>query len=311
MEHQNNVTEFILLGLSNDPQLKIFLFLLFLVIYLFTLVGNMMIMVAIRTNSQLNTPMYFFLFYLSFLDVFYSSVILPKMLENFLSRRQTISFHGCFAQIFLIILSGCTEGFMLSAMAYDRLAAICDPLHYMNIMNRRVCSQLVASAWTMSFLLGLVNTLFLLNVHFCGPNEVNHFSCELPSLLALSCTETVTNELVLLTSVVIFALSSFVPILVSYICIISTILRIRSAEGRQKAFSTCSSHLTVVGLLYLTALGQYMKPSAASSVVLNKLFSVQYSILTPFLNPIIYSLKNKDMKMALRKIYSSHSINVH
>ncbi|KAM7150875.1 olfactory receptor 5BS1-like [Macrochelys suwanniensis] len=305
MESQNNVTEFILLGLSNDPQLKIFLFLVFLVIYLFTMLGNAGIMLAIRTDSQLNSPMYFFLFYLSFLDVFYSSVTIPKMLENFLSKRQTISVYGCFAQIFLIILLGCTEGFMLSVMAYDRHAAICDPLHYVNIMNKRVCHQLVAGAWTMSFFFAFVNTLFLLNVNFCGPNEVNHFSCELPSLLALSCTETFTNEVVLLISVVIFGLSSFIPILVSYIHIISTILRIHSAEGRRKVFSTCSSHLAVVCLLYLTALFQYMKPNAASSVILNELFSIQYSILTPMLNPIIYSLKNKDVKMALGKIYSS------
>ncbi|XP_067391460.1 olfactory receptor 8S1-like [Emydura macquarii macquarii] len=311
MENQTMVTEFILLGLSNDPHLQIFLFLVFLVIYVITLLGNVMIILVISSDPQLHTPMYFFLFHLSFVDICYSSVTIPKMLQNFLAERKTISANGCFAQNFFFLLSGCTEGFMLSVMAYDRHAAICDPLHYVNIMNKRVCSQLVAGAWTMSILFALINTLFLLNVSFCGPNEVNHFSCELPLLLALSCTETFTNEVVLLMSVVIFGLSSFIPILVSYIHIISTILRIRSAEGRRKVFSTCSSHLTVVGLLYLTALCQYMKPRAASSVVLDELFSIQYSILTPMLNPIIYSLKNKEVKMALGKIYSSRVSDVH
>ncbi|XP_006271545.3 olfactory receptor 5V1-like [Alligator mississippiensis] len=187
-------------------------------------------------------------------------------------------------------------------MAYDRCAAICDPLCYASIMSKRVCRQLVGGAWTMSFLYALINTLLLLNVNFCGPKEVSHFICELPYLLPLSCTETLANDVVLLTSVVTFGLMSFLPIVISYIHIISTILRIHSSEGRRKAFSTCSSHLTMVGLLYVAALVQYMNFSATSSVLLDELFSIQYSILTPMLNPIIYSLKNMKLQKAVMKI---------
>uniref|UniRef100_A0A8C4WH59 Olfactory receptor n=1 Tax=Gopherus evgoodei TaxID=1825980 RepID=A0A8C4WH59_9SAUR len=312
MLNQTTMTEFLLLGFSEGRELQILQFVEFLVIYLVAMTGNLFVITAVILDLHLHTPMFFLLINLSMLDLGFISVIIPKSMVNcIMNTRKTISVYGCFAQIFLIILSGCTEGFMLSVMAYDRHAAICNPLHYVNIMNKRVCHQLVASAWTVSFFFALVNTLFLLNVNFCGPNEVSHFICELPSLLALSCTTTFTNEMVLLTSVVIFGLSSFIPILVSYIHIISTILRIRSAEGRSKAFSTCSSHLTVVCLLYLTALLQYMKPNAAPSVILNKLFSIHYSILTPMLNPIIYSLKNKEVKMALWKIYSNHVSDVH
>ncbi|XP_050775799.1 olfactory receptor 5V1-like [Gopherus flavomarginatus] len=302
MKNQTTVTEFILLALSSDPQMQIFLFLLFLVIYLITLGGNIVIIVVIRADSHLHTPMYFFLFHLSFVDICYSSVTVPKMLMNFLVEHKTISVNGCIAQMFLIILSAGAEIFILSAMAYDRYAAICDPLHYVQTMSKGICVQLVSGAWTMGFFYALLNTSFALKLHFCGPIQISHFSCELPPLLQLACTDTLTNQLVLLTSFVIFGSSSFLLMLISYIYIISTILRIRSAEGRRKAFSTCSSHLIVVGLLYFTAFFQYTKPSSVSSVVLDEIFSIQYSILNPMLNPIIYSLKNKEVKTALRNI---------
>ncbi|XP_034643733.1 olfactory receptor 1009-like [Trachemys scripta elegans] len=302
MENQTTVTEFILLRVSNEPYMQIFFFLVFLVIYLITLIANMMIMLVIRADSHLHTPMYFFLFHLSFVDICYSSVTVPKMLINFLSDHRTISVNGCIAQMFFILLSAGTEVFILSAMAYDRYAAICDPLHYIETMNRGICVQLVSGASVMGFLNALVNTVFALKLRFCGPNQINHFSCELPPLLQLSCTETLTNQVVLLTSVVVFGASSFLLILISYIHIISTILRIRSVEGKLKAFSTCSSHLIVVGLLYLTAFFQYIKPSSVSSVFLEEMVSIQYSILTPMLNPIIYSVKNKEVKTAVVKI---------
>ncbi|XP_030398506.1 olfactory receptor 1009-like [Gopherus evgoodei] len=302
MKNQTTVTEFILLALSSDPQMQIFLFLFFLVIYLITLSANIVIMVVIRADSNLHTPMYFFLFHLSFVDMCYSSVTVPKMLMNFLAEHKTISVNGCIAQMFLFYLSVGAEIFILSAMAYDRYAAICDPLHYVQTMSKGICVQLVSGAWTMGFFYALLNTVFALKLHFCGPNQISHFSCELPPLLQLACTDTLTNQVVLLTSFVIFGSSSFFLVLISYIYIISTILRIRSAEGRRKAFSTCSSHLIVVGLLYFTAFFQYTKPSTVSSVVLDEMFSIQYSILTPMLNPIIYSLKNKEMKTALRNI---------
>ncbi|XP_030403619.1 olfactory receptor 5G3-like [Gopherus evgoodei] len=301
MKNQTTVTEFILLGLSSEPQMQIFLFSVFLVIYLITLVGNIVIMVVIRAHFHLHTPMYFFLFHLSFVDICYSSVTVPNGLRNFLAEHKTISVNGCIAQMFFILLSGAAESFILSAMAYDRYAAICDPLRYMEIMRKGICVQLVSGAWTIGFIYALLNTIFTLKLHFCGSNQIHHFSCELPPLLQLACTETLTNQVVLLTSVVIFGSISFLLTLISYIYIISTILRIRSAEGRHKAFSTCSSHLIVVGLLYLTGFLQYTKPSSVSSVLLDEIFSIQYSVLTPMLNPIIYSLKNKEVKTALRK----------
>ncbi|XP_059575083.1 olfactory receptor 5AR1-like [Alligator mississippiensis] len=307
MENQTTVTEFILLGLSSDPQLQMFLFFVFLVIYLITLAGNMVIMFVIRADSHLHTPMYFFLFHLSFVDLCYSSAIVPKMLVNLLARHKTISVNACFTQTFFIFLSASCEAFMLSAMAYDRYAAICDPLHYAGTMNKRVCRQLVGGSWTVGLMHSLVNTVPVLNLNFCGPNEIGHFSCELPPLLTLSCTETLINKITLLSSMAVLTVTNILLVLVSYIQIISTILRIRSAEGRHKAFSTCSSHLIVVGLLYATGLFQYMKPSSISSVILDQVASIQYSIFTPMLNPIIYSLKNKEVKIALGRLLKKNN----
>ncbi|XP_053903977.1 olfactory receptor 5V1-like [Malaclemys terrapin pileata] len=301
MENQTTVTKFILRKLSSDPQTQICLFSMFLVIYLITLGANIVIMVVIRADSHLHTPMYFFLFHLSFVDICYSSVTVPNMLMNFLAEHKTISVNGCIIQMFFILLSIGAEIFILSAMAYDRYAAICDPLRYMERMSKGICVQLVSGAWTIGFFHALLNTVFTSKLHFCGPNQINHFSCELPPLLQRSCTDALTNQVVLLTSVVVFGSSSFLLTLISYIYIISTILRIRSVEGRRKAFSTCSSHLIVVGFWYLTAFFQYTKPSSVSSVVLDEIFSIQYSILTPMLNPIVYSLKNKEVKIALGK----------
>ncbi|XP_005309066.1 olfactory receptor 5A1-like [Chrysemys picta bellii] len=302
MGNRTNVTEFILLGLSSDPQIQIFFFLVFLVVYLATLLANMVIMLVVRADSHLHTPMYFFLFHLSFVDICYSSAIVPKMLVNFLAEHKTISVNGCLAQMFFIFLPAGAEIFILSAMAYDRYAAICDPLRYMETMSKGICVLLVSGAWTIGFIDALLNTVLALRLHFCGFNQIHHFSCELPPLLQLSCTDTFTNQVVLFTSVVILGSSSFLFTLISYIHIICTILRIRSAEGRRKAFSTCSSHLMVVGLLYLTAFFQYTKPSSVSSVALDEMVSIQYSILTPMLNPIIYSLKNKEVKTAVGKM---------
>ncbi|XP_024071089.2 olfactory receptor 1009-like [Terrapene carolina triunguis] len=302
MGNRTNVTEFILLGLSSDPQIQIFFFLVFLVVYLATLLANMVIMLVVRADSHLHTPMYFFLFHLSFVDICYSSAIVPKMLVNFLAEHKTISVNGCLAQMFFIFLPAGAEIFILSAMAYDRYAAICNPLRYMETMSKGICVLLVSGAWAIGIIDALLNTVLALRLHFCGFNQIHHFSCELPPLLQLSCTDTFTNQVVLFTSVVILGSSSFLFTLISYIHIICTILRIRTAEGRHKTFSTCSSHLMVVGLLYLTAFFQYTKPSSVSSVALEEMVSIQYSILTPMLNPIIYSLKNKEVKTAVGKM---------
>ncbi|XP_006268573.3 olfactory receptor 5AN6-like [Alligator mississippiensis] len=259
---------------------------------------------------HLHTSMYFLLSHLSFLDICYSSVTVPKMLQNFLVEKKTIFFNGCLSQMSLILLASCTEMFKLSAMAYDRYAAICDPLHYVGTMNKQVCIGLVGGAWLISILYALTNTVPILHLHSCGPNELNNFSCELPSLLEVSCTETFISKMTLLTSAMILGLISFSVTLVSYIFIISTILRISSTEGRLKAFSTCSSHLTVFVLHYGAGLFRYLRPGPAFSMVLDRLFSIQYSILTPMLNPIIYSLRNKEVKAALGKYIAGNERHV-
>ncbi|XP_054850581.1 olfactory receptor 5A2-like [Eublepharis macularius] len=303
MENQTTVAEFVLLGLSDDRTIQVFLFLVFLPIYLITLVGNMLIMLVIRIDPQLHTPMYFFLSNLSFLDICYSSVTVPKMLENLLATKKTISLSGCVVQIFFFIFMVGTEIFLLSAMAYDRYAAICNPLRYSIIISHRVCVQMVLGAWISGFLDSLVNTLFLIDLHFCGPSYINHFSCELPLLLQLSCTSTFANEMVILTFSMTLGFASLLLIVASYVRIIGTILKISSSEGRQKAFSTCASHLSVVLLFCGTAFIRYMRPASGYSDTLDKLVSIQYSILTPMLNPIIYSLKNKEVKTAVRKLF--------
>nr|XP_056719290.1 olfactory receptor 5A2-like [Euleptes europaea] len=303
MENQTTVDEFVLLGISDDATVQVFLFLIFLPIYLITLLGNVLIMLVIKTDPQLHTPMYFFLSNLSFIDICYSSVTVPKMLESLLATKKTISLSGCIAQIFFFIFMVGTEIFLLSAMAYDRYAAICNPLRYSTVISPRVCVQMVVGAWVSGFLDSLVNTLFLTDLHFCGPSNINHFSCELPLLLQLSCTSTFANEMVILTFSMTLGFASLLLIVASYVHIIGAILKISSSEGRQKAFSTCASHLTVVLLFCGTAFIRYMRPASGYSDTLDKLVSIQYSILTPMLNPIIYSLKNKEVKTALRKLF--------
>ncbi|XP_044279547.1 olfactory receptor 5V1-like [Varanus komodoensis] len=307
MGNQTVITEFILLGLSSDPFLQLFLFFVFLIFFIVTLLGNATILLVTRTGPTLQTPMFFFLSHLAFADICYSTVTVPKMLGNLITKQNTISWEECIAQVFFFIQTSCAEAFILTAMAYDRYVAICDPLHYATVMKKEICKHLVTGAWAISFLIALVNVLSLLNLHFCRNNTINHFSCELPSLLVLSCTQTLTNYIVLLISVLAFGFSSFLLTLISYIYIISTILKIQSREGRSKAFSTCSSHLIVVGLFYIAAFFRYVKPSSVSLIDLDKVVSIQYSILTPMLNPIIYSLKNKDIKAVLAKLFEKNN----
>ncbi|KFQ76094.1 Olfactory receptor 5V1, partial [Phoenicopterus ruber ruber] len=288
-------TEFVLLGLTRDPLLQSLLFTVFLIIYLIILLGNMVIMMVIRTNLHLHSLMYFFLFYLALVDICYATAVVPKMLVNFLVKGSiTIAVNACMTQMFFIFLSAGCEVFMLSVMAYDRYVAMCNPLKYQEAMNKHFCYQLVGSAWAMC-----LNTIPVLNIQFCGHTEIKHFSCELPPLLSAACSGTFLSKLILLFSAVLFGSSSFLLTLISYIYIIATVLKIQSAEGRHKAFSTCSSYFIVVGLLYITALFQYTNPKSVSSIILDQVRSTQYSILTPMLNPIIYSLKNKDVKTAL------------
>ncbi|XP_060112057.1 olfactory receptor 5A2-like [Heteronotia binoei] len=276
MANQTSASEFIFSGLSKDPQLQIFFFLVFFTIYLITLSGNLTIILVIRMDPSLYTPMYFFLSHLSFVDICYSTDIVPKMLVDLLTKQKTISFVGCLTQMFFSLLLSVTEVFILSAMAYDRYTAVCHPLHYAVIMNEAICTYLVIGAWIMGTAFAIINIVPTLNIQFCGFREIRHFSCELPPLLKLSCSDTFLNNVILFSSVAIFGLGSFLPTLVSYIHIISNILKIRSAEGRSKAFSTCSSHLIVVGFLYMTGMTQYMKPSKISSMTLDEVFSIQY-----------------------------------
>ncbi|XP_062993357.1 olfactory receptor 5A1-like [Elgaria multicarinata webbii] len=306
MKNQTMITDFILLGLSSDPQIQMILFVLFLIIYATTLLGNSAIILVIRAEPVLHTPMSFFLSHLALVDIFYSTVTVPKMLENFTKRQTRISYLGCISQIFFFIHFACTEFFLLSAMAYDRYAAICDPLHYSTTMKKQMCRQLVGGAWISGFLDALINTLPLLDLTFCGRNTISHYTCELPAVLSLSCGETFTNQKLIFASIFFFGLTPFIMTLVSYIYIISTILKIPSLKGRSKAFSTCSSHLIVVCLLYLSAFFRYMKPSSKSLTDLDRVISIQYLILTPVLNPIIYSLRNKEIKTLLWKGFKKY-----
>nr|XP_060639232.1 olfactory receptor 5B21-like [Anolis sagrei ordinatus] len=302
MENQNStVTLFIFLGFSNEPLVQMFLFFTFLFIYIITLMGNITIMMIINGKSSLHSPMYFFLSHLSFIDICFSSVTVPKLLANVYGYR-TISHNGCITQMFFILLIATTETFVLAAMAYDRYAAICKPLHYAQIMNLSFCRQLVGGAWAMGFTQALSNTIPTIRLMFCGPNIIRHFSCELPSLLTLSCSDPFLNSLTFLVTACILIFFSSTVILWSYINIISLILKIHSAEAKRKTFSTCSSHLIIVGLFYGTGCLRYMRINSASSIIMEEYFSVQYSISTPMLNPIIYSLKNRSIKEAIKKL---------
>ncbi|XP_034278734.1 olfactory receptor 8S1-like [Pantherophis guttatus] len=302
MENQTEIKEFILLGLSKDPHLQDFLFVLFLIIFLVTLLGNMMIILVTRIEFTLQTPMFFFLRHLAFVDICYSSVTVPKLLGNLITKKKTISWEGCIAQNFFLFQTVCAEVFILSAMAYDRYVAICDPLHYTINMTKETCRLLVGTSWGMGFLYGMANVLPLLNVHFCSDNIIRHYSCELPSLLALSCTKNIINYIVLLISGCSVCVYSIIIILVSYIYIISTILNLNLSEAKRKTFSTCSSHLMIVILYYSTGCLRNLRPRTTSSVIVDELFSVQYNTSTPMLNPIIYSLKAWEVKEAIKKL---------
>ena len=300
MKNLSTIDEFVLLGLSTDPDIQTMLFVLFLGIYLLTLMGNLMMILVIRADPHLHTPMHFFLGHLSFLDICHSSITIPKMLQNFLSQRKTLSVWGCITQSFFFIFSGATESCLLSAMAYDRYAAICHPLLYTMIMNGPLCTAMVSAAWVMGFLNSLVNNLCTQNLQFCGPNIISHFSCELPSLFPLSCSDTMPNTILLAGSTAFLGLVTLPPILFSYSKIILAILSISSSKGQGKAFSTCSSHLTVVLSFYGTALFRYISPSSGS--VLERVVSIQYGVITSLINPLIYSFKNQEVKAALQRI---------
>ncbi|CAM9435353.1 unnamed protein product [Rangifer tarandus platyrhynchus] len=300
------LTEFILLGLADSLELQITLFCLFSVIYTLTVVGNVGMILVIRADSQLHTPMYFFLANLSFVDVCYSSTITPKMLVDFLSEKKTISLAACATQMCFILTLGATECFLLAVMAYDRYAAICNPLHYPLVMNHKVCIQLVAGSWISGIPIQIGQTCQIFSLPFCGSNLINHFFCDIPPMLKLACGDTFLNEMLVFTVAVLFVLIPFLLILVSYGKIISTILKLPSATSRGKAFSTCSSHLMVVALFFGSAIVTYLRPKTQGSAETDKVLSLFYTIVTPVFNPMIYSLRNKDVMMALRKWPGKH-----
>ncbi|KAM9658598.1 olfactory receptor 2D2-like [Trichechus inunguis] len=298
--NQTQVTEFFLLGLSDDPYTQKLLFVLFLGVYLLTVLGNLLLMSLVQVDPQLHTPMYFFLCNLSLADLCFSTNIIPQALIHLLSRKKAISFIRCAAQLLLFLIFGGTQCALLAVMSCDRYVAICNPLHYSNIMTWRACIQLATGSWTSAILVSVVDTTFTLRLPYRGSNSIAHFFCEAPALLVLASTDTHTSEMaVFLVGVVILLIPVFL-ILVSYGLIIVTVVRMKSAAGRLKAFSNCGSHLIVVILFYGSGIITYMTPK--SSKEQEKIVSLFYAVVTPMLNPLIYSLRNKDVKGALRKV---------
>ncbi|XP_015270327.1 PREDICTED: olfactory receptor 10C1-like [Gekko japonicus] len=302
MANETSVTEFIILGFSKLPEMKFLLFVVFLCLYFFTILGNIVIVVTITFDTILQTPMYFFLRNLSFLELCFTSVTIPNMLVSLSLAESRISFIGCATQLYFFLLFGVTECFLLSVMSYDRYMAICIPLRYTATMDKRTCVRLSAASWLAGFLVAAGHTTFIFNLPFCGPNIINHFFCEIQPLMVLVCGNTYWNEVQVIAVAGVVLMLPFILILVSYFHIITTILKMRSAQSRHKAFSTCSSHLMVVTLFYGTALFTYARPKSSYSLDTDKWLSLFYSVITPILNPIIYSLRNKEVKGAIWKL---------
>ncbi|XP_020820586.1 olfactory receptor 5AR1-like [Phascolarctos cinereus] len=304
MESSNltSVTEFILLGLSSWPELQVYLFFLFLMIYLMILLGNLLIVLLVVVNTFLHTPMYFFLTNLSIIEVCYTTCVFPQMLGHFLAKTKSISYSCCVTQVYSFLSFGIAECCILSMMAYDRYVAIRDPLRYSVTMNRGVCVRLVTGSWMGGFVASLVATVSTFQLSFCRDNVINHFLCEMPALFRLSCTDTSQAEIITQILCVLTLLCPVIFITFSYTHIINIVLRIGSAQGRRKAFSTCSSHLLVVILFFVTVMSLYMKPKSLYSPEKDKIITVFYVAFTPTLNPLIYSLRNKEMKIAIWKL---------
>ncbi|XP_038597765.1 olfactory receptor 7G3-like [Tachyglossus aculeatus] len=302
--NQTGIPEFLLLGLSDWAEQRQLLFLLFLWMYLLGVLGSLLIVLAIGSDPHLHTPMYFFLTNLSLADVCLLSTTVPKMLVNIQTHSKSITYAGCLAQMYFFILFVSLDNFLLTGMAYDRYVAICHPLNYTTIMSPWLCVLMVAGSWSVSILLALIHTLLVVPLSFCADDEIHHFFCELNQVLKLSCTDTLINDTAVLILAVVLCVVPFAGLLFSYSRIVSTILRIPSARGRGKAFSTCGSHLSVVCLFYGTGFGVYFSPTSTHSSQKGSKASVMYTVVTPMLNPFLYSLRNKDMKWALKKVFS-------
>ncbi|XP_012385746.2 olfactory receptor 13F1-like [Dasypus novemcinctus] len=304
MFHANwtSATGFVFLGFSHYPKVKILIFVLCLLMYSITFLGNIILISISILDSRLHTPMYFFLSNLSLLDIWYTSSALTPMLANFILGENTISFSGCAAQMYISLAMGSTECVLLSMMAYDRYVAICHPLRYPVIMNRVVCVQIAAGSWMTGCLTALVESVSVLQLSLCGNSIINHFTCEILAILKLACVDTSVAQLIMLVVSILLLPMPLLLICISYAFILCNILRISSVDGRSKAFSTCTAHLTVVVLFYGTALSMYLKPSAVDSQEIDKFMALVYAGLTPMLNPIIYSLRNREVKVALKKL---------
>ncbi|CAO2596678.1 Olfactory receptor 141 [Lemmus lemmus] len=307
MKNITEVTTFILKGFTDNTELQIILFFLFLGIYLLTLIGNVGLIILVIGDTQLHNPMYCLLSALSSVDACYSSDITPNMLVGFMSKNKIISLHGCAAQMFFAVTFGTTECFLLAAMAYDRYVAIHNPLMYAVSMSPRVYVSLIIASYAGGILHGVIHTVATFSLSFCRSNEITHIFCDIPPLLAISCSETYVNELLLFFFVSSIELVTILIILVSYAFIFLTILKMNSAEGRKKVFSTCGAHLTAVSTLYGTSLFMYVRPSSNYSKEYDMIVSTFYSIGIPMLNPIIYSLRNKDVKEAMRRVLRKFS----
>uniref|UniRef100_A0A8C6I204 Olfactory receptor n=1 Tax=Mus spicilegus TaxID=10103 RepID=A0A8C6I204_MUSSI len=307
-DNQTWVHEFILLGLSSDWDTQVSLFILFLLMYLVTVLGNFLIIVLIRLDSRLHTPMYFFLTNLSLVDASYATSIVPQLLAHFLATHKAIPFLSCAAQLFFSLGLGGIEFLLLAVMAYDRYVAVCDPLRYSVIMHAGLCTRLVITSWVSGSINSLVHTAITFQLPMCTNKYIDHISCEILAVVRLACVDISSNEIVIMVSSIVLLMTPFFLVLLSYIQIISTILKIQSTEGRRKAFHTCASHLTVVTLCYGTTIFTYIQPHSSPSVLQEKLISLFYAVLMPMLNPMIYSLRNKEVKGAWHKLLGKFSV---
>ncbi|XP_072457851.1 olfactory receptor 1M1-like [Notamacropus eugenii] len=300
--NKTSAQEFFLLGLSDKPEQQPLLFAIFLCMYFVTVTGNLLIILAIGSDSHLHTPMYFFLANLSFVDLCLATNTVPKMLANIQSRTKSISYVCCLTQMYFFHFFGIMDSVLIAVMAYDRFVAICHPLHYTTIMSPRLCGLLVGLPWAFSSLISLAHTLLMSRLYFCASTELPHFFCDLTPLLRLSCSDTTANKILVLIVGGMVIVTPFLCILASYTRIVVAILKVPSAGGRKKAFSTCSSHLSVVALFYGTTIGVYLSPSSIHTAVKDKASAVMYTVVTPMLNPFIYSLRSRDLKGALKKL---------
>ncbi|XP_078520289.1 olfactory receptor 1S2-like [Lissotriton helveticus] len=307
-KNQTPVTEFVLLGLSDIQDQQSILFTSFLIVYILALLGNGLIMMVIALTPQLHNPMYLFISALNIVDIGLISDTLPKMLINIYTNKKTISYEGCIAQLYFFVFFAAAECVLLAVMAYDRYVAICFPLRYPVIMRTHICLWMVISTFVVSSLSSLLHTLLMASLFFCGPNQIFHYFCDIGPLLKLSCVPTSTNELVIFTEGSLIVMIPFSVVLFSYVCIVVAILKIRSTEGRQRAFSTCSSHLTVVVLFYGTLVFMYFRPSSSYSLGQARFVTLMYNVLPPTLNPFIYSLRNNEVKQALRRLISQKNV---